>query len=502
MKKVYTFIICLLFATGAVVFCAFPRSTYSQIEKRDLAALPEFSFEKLFDGSYTRDISSWFSDTEPFREELMALSMYINEKKGMAVQGEENITFHAGNAPAEDDNRTIDDYENNITADENAKLADSGTIIVGSGPNVRALMIYGGSSNGGGCFAEMVNKYKRTFGSRVNVYCMAIPIATDFYLPDKAKGRSHSSLPTIRNIYAHLDPDVKAVNVYTTLANHVKENIFLRTDHHWAPLGAYYAARQFAEVAKVPFKPLADYEKRVVHRFVGSMYGYSKDRAVKNAPEDFVFYVPKNVQYTTTYINYDLNEQLRVVSESKPYQGQFFTKIKDGSGNAYLTFMGSDFKLTKVTTGTHNGRRLLIIKDSFGNALPGNMFYSFEEIHVVDFRYFTKNMTAYVNGNRITDILFAFNIFNCNASGACDRVVKYLTQRDGTYSAPTPSRPAQPASTNPADALLPTDDQMPDIAPAIDSRQPEQTDPTRPTPQQSALPQDPQEPAEPVITAE
>lgn len=499
MKKAYTYIIGLLFAMGTVVFCAFPRSTYSQIEKRDLATLPEFTFEKLFSGSYTRDVSAWFSDTEPYREQLMALSMYINDKKGMAVQGEDNITFHASDTPMDDDNRTIGDYINDVTADENAKIATAGIIIVGSGANVRALMAYGGGPEGGVCYADLANKYKRAFGSKVNVYCMAIPISTDYYLPDKAKSRSNSSLPTIRNIYAHLDSDVKAVNVYTTLANHAKENIFLRTDHHWAPLGAYYAARQFAEVAKVPFKPLADYEKHVIHRFVGSMYGYSKDMAVKNAPEDFEYYVPKGVQYTTTFVNYNLNEQLRVVSESKPYQGPFFAKIKDGSANAYLTFMGSDSKLTKVTTGTHNGRRLLIIKDSFGNALPGNLFFSFEEIHVVDFRYFTKNLTDYVNSNKITDILFAFNIFNCNASGACNRVVKYLTQRDGTYSAPTPSPSAKPSSTNPADAVLPTDDQMPDIAPDIDSRQPEQTDPTHPTPQQSALPQ---EPAEPVITAE
>ena len=37
-------------------------------------------------------------------------------------------------------------------------------------------------------------------------------------------------------MYAHLSDSVKAVDIYTALGKHAKEDIFLRTDHHWAPL--------------------------------------------------------------------------------------------------------------------------------------------------------------------------------------------------------------------------------------------------------------------------
>ena len=67
--------------------------------------------------------------------------------------------------------------------------------------------------------------------------------------------------------------------------------------------------------------------------------------------------------------------------------------------------MGSDQRLTVVRTSTPSKRRLLIMKDSFGNALPGYLFFSFGEIHVVDSRYFLKNMKDYVTQNKITDIL-------------------------------------------------------------------------------------------------
>ena len=91
-------------------------------------------------------------------------------------------------------------------------------------------------------------------------------------------------------------------------------------------------------------------------------------------------------------------------------------------------------KLTKVQTSVGNGRRVLIIKDSFGNAIPGYLFHSFEEVHVVDFRYFTKNMQAYVNDNAITDILFAYNVFNVCSTSPSRKAERYLTQKAGEYA--------------------------------------------------------------------
>ena len=240
--------------------------------------------------------------------------------------------------------------------------------------------------------------------------------------------RTNSQRKTIDNVISHLSPDVIPVDIYETLGKHAGEDIFLRTDHHWAPLGAYYAAEKFAEVAGVPFKSLDSYDRKVVHGYVGSMYGYSKDVAIKEAPEDFVYYVPRDVTYTTTYINYTIDEDYHVIGMGRPYKSVFFYRYKDGSGGAYCTFMGGDTKITCVRTSTKNGRRLIILKDSFGNAIPGYLFYSFEEIHVIDSRYFTKNMVEYVQENQITDILFANNIFKAYSSATYGKYLRFLTQ--------------------------------------------------------------------------
>ena len=480
-NKIYIVLVTLLFAAFALVLNLFPRSAYSPLEKRELARFPEFSLDSLFSGAFTTSINSWYSDSEPFRDRFMQLSM--KEKDLLrVVLGEENVTFHAAAGPVEEGEETddlemkerdVEEYHNNLTADEKAKIANKGIIIVGSGPNVRALMAYGGSSKGGVQYAEAANEYKRAFGSSVNVYCMVIPTAVDFYCPEKARRSSNPEQPTIRNIYSHLLPDVHAVDVYTALGKHAAEDIFLRTDHHWAPLGAFYAAEQFARVAGVPFKQLSSYERKVVHRFVGSMYGYSQDIALKNAPEDFVYYVPQGVDYTTTYTDYVINSNYEITAERKPYKGIFFYKYKDGSGGAYCTFMGGDTRIACVRTSQTNHRRVLILKDSFGNALPGYLFYSFEEIHVVDFRYFAKNMKDYVRDNKITDILFANNIFNAYSNKICNKYVRFLNQPNGFYarSAAKPKKAAEtaPASPQPkaaTEAQEPKENPAPEPQPA------------------------------------
>lgn len=449
-SKAYIALFGLLFTAFAVVFNTFPRSTFSELEKRELAIFPEFTPEKLFDGSFTSEVSSWFSDSEPFRDRFMWLSMQVKDLIRLDT-GEEHITFHAAEPDTSDDLEDLAEvgepadqedldnladstynYENHITADENAKIANAGIIIVGSGENVRALMAYGGSGKGCTGYAEAANKYKETFPD-VHVYCMVIPTSVEYYCPEKMRKRTNPQRPTIDNVIRHLSPDVTPVDIYETLGKHASEDIFLRTDHHWAPLGAYYAAEKFAQVAGVPFRDLSSYDRKVVHGYVGSMYGYSKDISVKEAPEDFVYYVPRDVTYTTTYIDYTIDKDYRVIGMGRPYKSIFFYKYKDGSGGAYCTFMGSDTRITHVKTSTHNGRRLMILKDSFGNALPGYLFYSFEDIYVIDSRYFTKNMVDYVNENHITDILFANNIFKAYSRHTYSNYVKFLTQTNGIH---------------------------------------------------------------------
>ena len=302
----------------------------------------------------------------------------------------------------------------------------TGIIICKDSSQVRALEPFTGAASGGTWYADAINHYRDTLDSHVRIYSMVVPTSAGLYCPDDAKIWVHDEKPVIDNIYKHLSKGVEIVDVYPILRQHQNENIYSRTDHHWSPLGAYYAAQCFAKIAQVKVPDLNDFDERIVHNFVGSMYHYSKDIAVKNSPEEFIYYVPKDSSYTTTYVGHNMGKNRTVASLTEPFSGPFFIKYKDGSSSAYCTFMGGDLRTTHVKTALHNGRRLMIIKDSYGNALPGYLFGSFEDIYVVDFRYFTKNIVQYVRDHQITDILFANNLQHAYAKSTARGITNML----------------------------------------------------------------------------
>ncbi|MBR6338902.1 MAG: hypothetical protein IKR63_02075 [Alloprevotella sp.] len=65
----YIAVLLLAFVGIAAVFNFMPRPTVSEVENRNLKTLPAFSLDALTRDSakYTSEVSSWYSDTEPFR---------------------------------------------------------------------------------------------------------------------------------------------------------------------------------------------------------------------------------------------------------------------------------------------------------------------------------------------------------------------------------------------------------------------------------------------------
>lgn len=318
-----------------------------------------------------------------------------------------------------------------------ARRVRNGIIVVDTGATVRAIEPFRGSQDGGAGYAFAVSKYARTFPD-VQVYCMVIPNAVAYYCPDTAATWTALERPAIEAIHRQLADRVKAVDVYPVLQKYVDEPIYSRTDHHWSPLGAYYAAEEFARVAGVPFLPLEAYDRHVIHDYVGSMSRFSHDKAVSAAPEDFVFYVPRGIDYQSTRTVYRRvtkrvghrrrHRTTTYLQESAPESFEFFRPYEDGSSAAYCTFMGGDNNTTSVRTGMRNGRRVLILKDSYGNALPAYLFGSFEEVHVVDCRYFLRNIEDFVRQHGITDILFANNLIHASMPRTSEAYQQYLRQ--------------------------------------------------------------------------
>lgn len=279
----------------------------------------------------------------------------------------------------------------------------------------RGIPLFGGGT--GANYIAAINEVKAKVGDQVNVFSMIAPTSGSFYLPAKHKDKMASEWDCIQKINSQF-VGIIPVDAYTALSKHTDEEIFARTDHHWHQLGAYYAAEEFVKTAKidVPFAPLSSYERHDIEGYLGYLYGQSKEnKTMRDHPETFTYYIPPN-EFTTHYMDPE---------DTDFYTALMFLKMNDVS-SSYSTFMGGDRKVVHVETDVNNGRKLLIVKDSYPNSLVPCLTGSFQDIWTVDMRWlkdiqhFPHSISQIVKEQGITDVLFCMNTFSAVGENAAN----------------------------------------------------------------------------------
>lgn len=400
------------------------REKESESERRKLAEFPKFSFSSLFSGEYTNGISTYFTDTVPGRETFKRFNSSFAECFGFSV-GDVRITGTLKKVEQEkyegDPGKTkvtvntnpqkTEITKSNTKKEEIVKIPENtnegkmlGNIVVyGSGKETRALSLSYVNFEMGKEFADAVNKWKQDLGSSVNVYAMPAPLSSAFYMPSNLKDQGADQNENIKNIIGNLD-GVVGVNCFNILAKHMNEDIYARTDHHWLPLGAYYATQEFAEAAQVEYPSLDQYDKFTKEGFLGTFYTYSDyDQNIQNNPDTFTYYKPKNINEVTCKY-YDTSFMNTVETYGADSSGIFFDSM-EGS-NCYLTFLGTDAQIAEITTPCKNNRVLVMFKNSYGNAMIPFLTNSFSKIYVCDYRYFYINGVDFCRRVGCTDLLF------------------------------------------------------------------------------------------------
>ena len=292
--------------------------------------------------------------------------------------------------------------EQSSDTEEEEYTEENGIIVVKQNGHYRALELFGGGT--GDNYVAALNAFHKQLGDSVRIYSVTAALASEYYTPKNYSGFTLNQKESIDSFASRLDNGIVYVDIDTALGSHTSEDIYLRTDHHWAPLGAYYAAQEFAKAAEVGFKELSTYTKNDIEGFVGTMYAFTQDANINNDPETFSYYVPDNYDKCVTHYYTTAFEE--------DGTGNFFNSVGNPQHNAYLTFMGGDEKIIKVNTNIKNGRKLMIVKDSYGNAIPGFLFNSFEEIYVVDMRYCDVNLVDMIKDNGVTDLAFTMTIYS------------------------------------------------------------------------------------------
>lgn len=257
-------------------------------------------------------------------------------------------------------------------------------------------------------YAATISKLKGAVGNDVTVYNMVVPIHSAYGLPQRLKDKGSDQQENIETIYASYTADVKSISVYDTLKAHSNEYIFFHTDHNWTALGAHYAYEEFCKAANLQPLDFNSLTSGQISNFLGSLYTSTDDNAILKANPDTVVYYNIPGTYTCSLLE---NGKTEV-----QYGVPLIATFASGS-NAYSAFIWGDNPYMSIKNSTNTGRKLCIIKDSFGCAFSPFTVSNYDEIFIVDSRYYEGNIADYIKDNGFTDVLVINGIMSANTAG-------------------------------------------------------------------------------------
>ena len=76
--------------------------------------------------------------------------------------------------------------------------------------------------------------------------------------------------------------------------------------------------------------------------------------------------------------------------------------------------MGGDIPLATIKTENTNGKKIIVFKESYGNAFIPFIVPHYEYVYVADIRSFPYNSVDFIKNNGIGEVLFINNIMASN----------------------------------------------------------------------------------------
>ncbi|MBQ3545575.1 MAG: hypothetical protein IJA34_11435 [Lachnospiraceae bacterium] len=333
-----------------------PDKKFSEQENRVLKDAPKFSVKALKSGELMKEFEVYLTDQFPLRDEWIGLKSYT-EKVSLKTENnnvlfcEDDVIIKRFNEP----DRDI--LEKNIGA---------------------------------------VNKLVEC--TDIPVYFSLIPGAVSIWddkLPENANVCNQKEL--IDEIYSKVE--CETIDNYSVLKEHKDEYIFYKTDHHWTSLGAYYGHKAVLDAFDIKAKDLDECTKECVSdEFYGTVYSSSGVRWVK--PDEIDIYVS------------DEDKVVNKVVGSNLIDGVFYDYEKLKVKDKYSFFFGGNTPLLKITSNCDNGKKLLVIRDSYSDSEVPFLTEHFSEIYLMDLRYYKFGVQYFLSQFDVDAILVNYSVDN------------------------------------------------------------------------------------------
>lgn len=336
-----------------------PDQSFSASENRYLMSFPDVSLQSLKSGDWGQDIETYLTDQWVGKEGWVALKSDVERGLGKAMNHD---VYYGKNG------RLIESYQPSAT--DLAQLEQNIALIDGIANRAEGLQLV----------------------------TAIIPTSIALYpelLPSSRLDTSQAEV--LANLSAQFE-SMTVVNVLPYLETFKTDDLYFKTDHHWSPDGAYLAYVALSEALSYTPYDLTDFTKEVVSEaFYGTLYAKANNYHL--APDTIWRYVPTwpfDVQMT--------------VGETGEVFDSLYVESHLAKRDQYPYFLDGNHALLKIETSVHNGRKLLISKDSYAHVLIPFLALHFEEIHVIDVRYFKLNGLDYMKEQGITTGLWVHNL--------------------------------------------------------------------------------------------
>ncbi|MDF2670842.1 MAG: hypothetical protein K0R67_3148, partial [Paenibacillus sp.] len=437
----------------------------SKLEMRTLKPFPEFSMTSLWSGQYFREFDNYFADHFVFRDTLVQVGTQIKDLRGLQGEEKASIVVQKGgnnmfqdrvkgglvvppdivkeqNALAGKDNpgSTSPGKTPAVTPDPNAPThpgngsspsptgastptptpahtpTEAGSDTTGVRDTEserylvlkdRAMTLYSYYPSAAQSLTKGINDFQSRIDPKIKVYSMLAPSPVEFIKETKYKELSASQQYAVNQVNQMYNKNVIGIDAHKELSKHAEEYIYFRTDHHWTALGAYYGYKAFMDQIGEKPVPLGEYETEQLKGYLGSAYSATLDANLKKNPDTVTIYKPFVPYEYSLYWSNDAPLSRNVVD------------IDYGSTSAggYAAFLGGDSPWGDIRTENSNGKKLLVIKDSYGSPVIPFLLPHYEQIYFIDLRYFDMHILDFVKERGITEVLFINGISTTTYEG-------------------------------------------------------------------------------------
>lgn len=180
-------------------------------------------------------------------------------------------------------------------------------------------------------------------------------------------------------------------------------DMFYKTDHHWTPQTGIWAAGQIAGYLNEQYGfdinlSLFDVNRYQIETYPDMFLGSTGKKAslVKTETEDFDFLLPDfETKLHVEIPNYKVNKTGSVGETLMDYSNlRYFNPYKI---NQYTTYSYGNTPNIKIhNEQASDGKKVLLIKDSFGNVVIPSLCLGTEYTEVIDLRYFKGSLKTYI----------------------------------------------------------------------------------------------------------